>query len=128
MKARLLALVLLVSVSGCAVPASIGGRSTAQLTTPGIVALHGLEVVKALDVLRDLAIDGEAAKIIATSDARQIVTVYRSVLLSLKELPGGWKVTVLTALTQLARDLSPSARAQAGPYIDSAVLLIKAVL
>lgn len=128
MTRRLLALVLLVSVSGCALPAAVGGRSTAHLTTPGIVALHTLEVVKVLDVLRDTAIDGEAAKIIATDDARKIVTVHRAILLAAKETPMGWKVTALTAIYTLRGELSPSTLAVIGPYIESALVLIKAVL
>lgn len=127
MKRIALVLTLALMTSACAVT-QWHGRSTAQLTTPGIVALHSLEVVKVLDVVRDLAIDGEAEKIIAVDDARKIVTVHRSILLTIKEAPSGWKRTVTKALEELLADLSPSAKKVVGPYINSAFILIEAVL
>lgn len=116
------------TVSSCALPAAIGGRSTAKLTTPGIVALHTLEVVKVLDVLRDVAVDGEAARIIATEDARKIVTTHREILLAAKEAPNGWKPTALTALYNLRQHLSPAAMAHVEPYIEAVLSLLKGVL
>lgn len=127
MRIRALALLVALSMS-CALPAQWNGRSTAQLTTPGIMALHSLEVVKVLDVARDFAIDAEAGKILSTDDARRVVMAHRSALLIIHEAPGGWKNTVLKALDELQKNLSPSARQLVGPYLDSAVLLIKAVL
>lgn len=124
---RLILILGIVSI-GCSVPAAIGGRSTAQLSTPGITALHTLEVVKVLDIIRDTAIDSEAAKIISTSTATKVITWHRATLETIKDLPNGWKDTVLSGLDNVKGILSPSELKIIGPYINSAASVIKAVI
>lgn len=127
MKRIILAFALLATV-GCAPLSQYGGRSTSLLTTPGIQALHTVEVVKVMDVFRDVAIDGEAVKVIATSDARIIVEAHKAALQILRELPNGWKAVVVKGLEEAKGKLSPNAKINVGPYIDSAISVIKAVL
>lgn len=124
---RLILVLALVS-SACAIPASVGGRSTAQLTTPGIVALHGVEVVKALDIVRDTAIDAEAAKILPTATVTKIVKWHKAALDIIRSTPGDWKPSVLAGLDVLKKELTPSELSIVGPYIESAIFLIKAVI
>ncbi len=125
---RALLLAALCATVACAQPASYAGRSTAQLTTPGIVALHEGEVVKLLDVVRDAAVSADASKIISTATATTIVTWHRAALLAIRETPNGWKPTVLSGLTQTLAALTPAERAILGPYFDAAALVIKVVI
>ncbi len=123
---RALLIACIVASSACAVPASVGGRSTAQLTAPGVQALHKVEVLKALDVVRDVAIDGEAAKVVPTATAAIVVKTHKGILEVMKQVD--WKSGVLTALDQLKADIPVADRAQFIPYIDSSISIIKAVI
>ena len=125
---KILLVIALVSTVGCAIPTSIGGRSTAQLTTPGIQAMHTVEVVKALDLVRDIAIDGEVAKIIPTATARIVVQAHKSMIDVIRATPDGWKASVLAALGQLSKNIPANDVAQFGPYISAATNIIKAVI
>lgn len=120
--------VALVVGAACALPSSFQGRSTAQLSTPGIVALHSMEVIKVLDVLRDVGIDGEAAHIISVEDSKKVVLAHRSILLAVQQAPNGWKETGLKTLELLQKELSPAGLTRLDPYIAAARNLIKAVL
>lgn len=125
---KLLLIAAALAAASCALPASYAGRSTAQLTTPGIVALHSVGVVKVLDVVRDVAIDGEATKVITADDAKKIVEAHKAILQDIKAAPTGWKQTVLAAIYNLRGQLSASALAIVGPYIESSLAIIKAVI
>lgn len=125
---RLLLVGLLVVSSACAIPVSIGGRSTAQLTAPGVQALHAVEVVKALDVIRDTAVDAEAAKIVPAVTATLVVKAHKSIIAVIRAGQAGWKASVLESLAQLKRDLPAKDAVQFVPYIDAATGLIKAVI
>ncbi len=116
------------SMPGCGVAQAVNGRSTAQLTMPGLVSLHALEAVKALDVIRDTAIDAEAAKLTPTATARTVVTWHKSVLLVIKESPGGWRPTVLAGLDELEKKLSPADLVVYGPFIDGARVTVKGII
>ena len=116
------------TVASCAIPASIAGRSTAQLTAPGVQALHIVEVVKTLDIIRDAAIYAEVAKVTPTTTARIIVTAHKSIIEVVREATGGWKATVLEILTQLKQHIPEADRAHFVPYIDAAISVIKAVI
>lgn len=113
---------------GCATPAAVAGRSTANLTAPGIQALHGKEAVKYLDIIRDLGIAAEAAKKIPTATAERIVRWHRAAIQTIDQTPNGWKPSVLTGLDQLQRSLTPEEHAIFDPYILSARTLIQAVI
>ena len=133
---RLLLLTTLLSVlafstgwtAACAIPVALGGRSTAQLTAPGVQALHTVEIVKVLDVVRDIAIDGEAAKVIPTPTAVIVVKAHKAILVVIRQSPNGWKAQVLVALDQLKADIPSKDAAQFLPYINAAISTIKAVI
>ncbi len=125
--ALFLAIALLGASSACSV-ASVGGRSTAQLTAPGVQALHTAEVVRVIDVIRDTAVDGEATKVISTPTAAVVVKAHKAIVETMRQLPNGWKATVLIILAQLKSDLPAADRVQLAPYIDAAVNTIKAVI
>lgn len=120
-------LVLAIASTCCAPIASLNGRSTAKLTTPGIVALHGIQCVKLLDVIRDTAVDAESNKLIETPTMLKIVKAHKAMLVTIRESPNGWKASVVTALGELKKDLTPSELNIVGAYIDGAKLVISTV-
>lgn len=122
-----LIIVLALATTSCALPAALAGRSTAQLTTPGIAALHAQEVGKTLDIIRDFAVDAEATKNLSTATMLKVVRWHKSAVMIIDQTPDGWKATVLAGLVQLKVTLGVSERTLLGPYIDAAILVIKGV-
>ncbi len=127
MKRFIIAFTIFATV-GCAPPAAVGGRSTANLTAPGIRALQTTEVVKVLDIIRDTAIDGNATNVISTPTTTKIVTWHKVTLQTIQSTPDGWKTTVLSGLDNLKSALPSNEVNIIGPYIDSAKSLIEAVI
>lgn len=120
-----------VSLVGCSTPTAVNGRSTANLTAPGIQDLHVKEIAKILDVIRDVAVDAEAAHVFPTATTRLVVTWHRAALLTLpdgSQPRSGWRGTVLAGLMNLKQALSADERKLLGPYIDSATLVVEAVI
>jgi hypothetical protein len=83
-------------------------------------------VIKALDVFRDFAIDGEAAKpqAISTETARKIVTYHQATLKILDAAGSDWRSLVATSLDALTPTLPEKDRPKVAPY----VALVKALL
>lgn len=115
---------------GACAPKAIGGRSTANLTAAGggIQALHGIEAVKYLDIIRDLAVDGEKIGKVKTSTAAAIVRWHRAAITTIDATPNGWKPSVLTGIDQLSATLTPEEHTLFDPYILSAKTIIQAVI
>lgn len=126
MKKFLLVLVVTASVA-CGIPKAVNGRSTANLTQPGITALHTTEVIKVLDVIRDTAVDGLAAKVIPEATSTRVVDWHRAAVLTIQQAPNGWSATTISGLNNLKATLTSSEVSVIGPYIDSAIALIKAL-
>lgn len=124
---KYLVIVALITSTGCGIPASIAGRSTAKLTTPGINALHATGIGRSLDIVRDIAVSAEQTKNISTDTMLKVVKAHKSIALTLDQLPNGWQTSVEKGLTELESDLTPSERTIVGPYIDATLLIIKAV-
>ena len=112
----------------CATPTSVAGRSTADLTAPGIRALHATEVVKALDIIRDTAIDGEAAGVVPLATAKAVVTWHTAALRAIAATPNGWKASMLAGLEALKTALPAADAAVFIPYINAAIALIGQVI
>jgi hypothetical protein len=83
-------------------------------------------VIKALDVFRDFAIDGEAAKpqVISTDTTRKIVTYHQATLKILDAAGSDWRSLVATSLDALTPTLPEKDRPKVAPY----VALVKALL
>ena len=73
----LLGAALGLAVAGCHAPPNL----TPQATT----AWHGTRVIHAIDVIRDIAIDGAATRppVVSETTARRVVTWHRSALLTI---------------------------------------------
>ena len=118
----LFALLAFVAVPGCV-------HAPPNLSPAGIAAFNGTRVIKALDVIRDIAIDANAQQpaLISTATTRKIVIFHESALRTIKEVPGGWVTTVIAGLTELARNLPPQERQQLAPYIVLAQTVLREV-
>ena len=99
------------------------------LSPAGTAAYHATQVVKALDVLRDAAIDAEAQnpKLISTENTRKIVNFHEAAVKTIGATPGGWKPTVTAALDQLQHDILPAEWQRLLPYIALVKTLIQEV-
>lgn len=117
-----------VGTFGCSPATQVGGRSTANLTAPGVQALHLKEVVKYLDVVRDTAVDAEASHLIPTPTTEAVVRWHRAAVTTIGTAPAGWKATVLTGLQQLQASLTPAEHQILDPYLLAAETIIQAVI
>lgn len=122
---KLLLLALLLSFA----PACASNPSP-SLTPVGQAAVTATQVIKALDVVRDTAVDLNAAQppILSSKVTLQIVNFHESAVKVILAAPTGWKNTVVAALGQLQSDLSPADYARIAPYVALVQTLIASVI
>lgn len=115
----LAAMLTAVALFGCS-------HAPPSLSPAGAAAFQATRVVKALDVLRDFAIDAEAQnpKLLSTANTRLVVTFHESALKTIAAVPGGWRPTVTAGLAQLQHDLPAAEWARVAPYVN----LVKALI
>lgn len=120
-------IVILMLLGGLAMPSC--AKAPPTLSPVGVTAFNATRVVKALDVLRDFAIDAEAQnpKIISTDNTRKIVNFHEAAVKTIHASPGGWKPTVAAALDQLQHDILPAEWQRLAPYISLVKTLMEAV-
>jgi hypothetical protein len=113
----LAAAVLLVSCSNNPPPAS---DPTRNLSPTGRAAYQSLRVIKALDVLRDVAAAGERQnpKLISADAALKVISYHKQVVQTMGAVPDGWKTVAMKGLDQLVQDLSAAERTQLQPFVD----------
>jgi hypothetical protein len=109
--------VLCLSLASC--QASCAGKAPPTLSPAGTAAFNATRVVKALDILRDFAVDGEAQTppVISTDNTRKVVAFHRAAVTTIGAVPGGWKPVVTTGLDQLQHDLLPEEWRRILPYV-----------
>ncbi len=117
--ACMLAFVLSVNTlqAGCA-------KAPPSLSPAGQSDFNKTRVVKALDLVRDTAVDAEAAHVISTDDTRQVVLWHKSAVNVVAASETGWKATVTSTLDQTVSHLKPETQTKLGPY----VALLKALI
>ena len=109
----LLCLCFCLTFSGCA-------AAPPTITTPqGITAFQNLQVLKALDAVRDIAVDANAAvpPIVPTATTREIVLWHKSALTILNARGTGWPTLLTASLDQTLAHLSASDRQLLLPYV-----------
>lgn len=118
---RLLPLVLVgfLALPGCA-------TAPPQLSPAGQAAFQKTRVIKGLDLLRDFAIDGEAAQpqVVSKDTTRKIVKGHQAALKILDAAGTGWPNLVSQVLDGVVSELNAPDRAKVAPY----VALVKALL
>jgi hypothetical protein len=94
-------------------------HAPATLSPEAQRAWYGTRVIKALDSVRDAAIDAQAQTPPLLSEAvtRRIVLMHRSLLETIHQAPSGWPAIVTTALDEVERGLPPAERAILDPYL-----------
>ncbi len=119
----LLALVLVGFMAGCATHAN--APVTVNLSPTGLDEYNKTRVIKALDIIRDAAIDGEKVGVFAHNDTVNIVTFHKSTVQVILASTTGWKPTVQTAVNELVKHLSAAGQAKVAPYVPlvTAILL-----
>jgi hypothetical protein len=109
--------------------ASCATNTPPVITPAAQAAVSATQVIKALDVVRDTAVDLNAATppILSNKVLLQIVTFHESAVKVILAAPSGWKATVLAALGQLQTDLSPADYQRIVPYVALVQTLIASV-
>ena len=117
-------LALLISVASCG-PA----YKPPTLSPAASVAWDGTKVIRALDVIRDLTIDGEkqTPKVFSTEMTRKVVVWHTAAITTVHAAPAGWSQTVQTGLEELQKLLTPTEQQQIGPYLALARTVLKEV-
>lgn len=118
---------LLLSLLFLATPVTTACRHAPPSASPqAVIAFQGTRVIKALDLIRDFAVDGNAQTppLISTGTTRKVVTYHRSAITLVHDIPSGWKQTLLDGLDEIVKDLPAGEGQKLAPYVG----LIKAVL
>jgi hypothetical protein len=104
-----LALVLIV---GCA-------KAPPTLTPVGKTAWQGIQAIRILDTIRDVAIAANAQNppVLSTDTTRKVVTFHKSAVTVIGSTPGGWKPIVTTSLAQLQKDIPAAEWTKLAPYV-----------
>lgn len=85
---------------------------------------YATRVIKVLDIVRDFVVDGEAAGVVSTDDARTVVLWHKSAVQVAQVGGTNWQTLVSTTLDATVQNLKPKTKADVAPY----VVLIKAIL
>lgn len=99
------------------------GPKPAPVVNPAVTrAQQALQVVKALDVIRDTAVGAAATQPpLLSPHALQLVLVWHeSAVKVIDAVPGGWQAAVLAGLDQLKADLPPAEYARIAIYVAAA--------
>lgn len=99
--------------SGCA------GKTPPNLSSQGVAAFHGTQVIQTLDLLRDAAIAANDQKppVLSTDTTRKIVTYHRSAITVVHATPNGWRAAVLQGLEETLKNLPPNETKLLAPYV-----------
>jgi hypothetical protein len=104
-------------------------KAPPTLSPAGAAAFQATRVVKALDVLRDFAVEAEAQQppLISTETTRAVVLYHRSALRTIGAVPGGWKDVVKVGLEELRVKFSAEEKVRFQPYVTLVLTLIEEV-
>ena len=119
----LLLLCLCLTFTSCA-------KAPPTVTTPqGVTAFQNLQIVKALDAVRDIAVDANAQQppILSTNATRTVVTWHKSALLTLNARQAGWQGLLATSLDEVVSHLSPKEQQLLTPYVTLAKTIVQEV-
>lgn len=110
------------------------GASTAcihpkGLSPVGVSAFNKHRVIDVLDLIRNVAVDGEKAtpQVVTTPNMLKVVKAHRSILLVIDATDTGWKDATGTALDQLLNDLPKPTADMLRPYVTAAKAIIKEI-
>lgn len=126
---RTFALVILITLVGCGTNPPPTTDPTVNLSPSGRAAYHAIRVVKALDLVRDIAITAEmqTPKLMSTNSTRKVVLYHQSVLKTIAAVPDGWLEVAMTGLQELQKQIPPEEWKQIDPYIRLVLVIYQEV-
>ena len=109
-----------VALSGCA------SQPPPSLTPQATVAWYGAQLIKDLDLLRDVVIDANAQvpPLVSTVATREVVRWHKSAITLVHEAPSGWQALLLKGLYEVIGHLPSHEYRIVLPYVE----LIKTIL
>ena len=116
-----------VSLPACSSNPPPAGDPTAALSAKGRAAYHATRAVKALDLVRDIAITAEeqTPKLMSTASTRKVVLYHQSVVKTIAAVPEGWLAVAETGLTELQKQIPESEWKQIDPYVRLVLAIYK---
>lgn len=129
MKLRSLALTLVLAFTvGCA-GSSLAPKAPANLTPQVTAAFYATYAIKDLAVVRDFVGDAAQAKVglISKETALKVINWHEALITAIHASPGGWKVTVNAALTQLPNLIPAADYAKVKPFLSAVTTFISEV-
>lgn len=104
-------------------------KAPPTLSPAGERDFRKLQVVKALDLLRDFAIDAEAQtpKALSTATTRKVVLYHQSTLTIIHATDTGWQAAVATGLTDVLATLDAPDRQKLAPYAALLIALVQEI-
>lgn len=122
MKTRrtLAAVLILLACVSCGSNPNPQTDPTRNLSAQGKAAYQTTKVVKALDVLRDVAAEAEKQnpKLLSPASALKVIAYHKQVVTTMGAVPDGWKTVAEKGLDQLKTDLTPQEWAQIEPFAN----------
>jgi hypothetical protein len=119
-----LAVFLLYAIAGAAMVGQVGCTHAPPTLSPAAQGdFNRTRVVKAIDIIRDAAVDAESAHVLSTDDTRQIVIWHKSAVNVIQASSTGWKAALTTTLDEALKN-RPNLQTKLAPY----VALFKALL
>lgn len=115
----LLALSLVVSACGPKAPPT--------LTPAASKAWYGSQVLKDLDVVRDVSVDAFKQGLLSRASLVKVVKFHETAITLVHNAPLAWKVQVTNDLDGVVKTLTPDEQALLGPYVDLVKAAIKVV-
>lgn len=119
----LLGLLTFAPLAGCA-------KAPPTLSPDASVAFQKTRVLKGLDVLRDFAIDAEAAtpQVLPTATTRKVVQYHQAALTIMQATDTGWVSAVGVSLDALLDQLNAADRQKLAPYVTLVKVVLAAVI
>lgn len=118
--ALLLVTLLLSLCAACGPKSPPQTDPTRNLSAQGKAAFQANKILKALDVLRDVAVEAEkqTPKLLSPSSALKVIAYHKQVASLMGAIPDGWKGIALAGLDTLKQNLSPAEWNQVQPFIE----------
>lgn len=100
-----------------------------NLSPPAVKAFHQHEVQKVLDLIRDIAQDGNTTvpPVVSLETARKVTLWHQSAISIVHAAGGSWQALVATSLEELLKNLSDADRAVLAPYVALARTILAEV-
>jgi hypothetical protein len=114
----LLAVALTATLAACGANPSPQTDPTRNLSPEAKAAYQTMKVGKALDVIRDVAAEGERQHLISAQSALKVIAYHKQVVQTMAAVPEGWTAVAIAGLNQLKQDLTVDEWRQIEPFAN----------